>query len=67
MLTVCDIYDALVAPDRPYKTAASTERALELLGDLAARGEIDPLLVDVFIRAKIYRYAATGKNAIRYR
>jgi HD-GYP domain-containing protein (c-di-GMP phosphodiesterase class II) len=56
MMTVCDIYDALTAGDRPYKRAVSHERALAILEDEGRSGAIDPELVQlarvagVFIR-----------------
>ena len=31
ILTICDIYDALTAGDRPYKKAMPPERALDLI------------------------------------
>ncbi len=60
MMTVCDIYDALTASDRPYKTAVPTERALDILLDEAGLGKIDRDLVDVFIAKKIFRVTAGG-------
>jgi HD-GYP domain-containing protein (c-di-GMP phosphodiesterase class II) len=55
MMTIADIYDALVATDRPYKPAASEERALEILSMEAKAGQLDPDLLRVFLEAKIYR------------
>lgn len=57
VMTVCDIYDALTAMDRPYKKAISPERAFDILADEARRGLLDADLVEVFIRAGIYRRA----------
>lgn len=54
MMTISDIYDALVALDRPYKRAVSVERALDILADEARRGRIDSDLLGVFVEAKIY-------------
>jgi HD-GYP domain-containing protein (c-di-GMP phosphodiesterase class II) len=54
MMTISDIYDALVALDRPYKHAVSPERALEILNDEARRGQLDTQLLRVFVEAKIY-------------
>ncbi len=54
MMTICDMYDALTAADRPYKKAVSPERALAILEDDVARGALDADLFRVFLEAKIY-------------
>ena len=53
MMTVCDIYDALTASDRPYKKAMPHERALDILAEEAKRGLIDADLLDIFVDARI--------------
>jgi HD-GYP domain-containing protein (c-di-GMP phosphodiesterase class II) len=55
MLTLCDIFDALAARDRPYKRAVEPGRALEILGSEAARGALDPELLRIFVEAEVYR------------
>ncbi len=54
MMTISDIYDALVAQDRPYKKAVPPERALGYLEDDVNAGLLDGDLLRVFIDAKIY-------------
>jgi len=54
MMTIVDIYDALVAWDRPYKRAVSPERALGILEDDARRGRLDPHLLSVFVEARVW-------------
>jgi HD-GYP domain-containing protein (c-di-GMP phosphodiesterase class II) len=54
MMTVADIFDALVAWDRPYKKAVPVEKALNILRDEAGLGKLDRAILDVFIEAKIY-------------
>jgi HD-GYP domain-containing protein (c-di-GMP phosphodiesterase class II) len=54
MMTISDIFDALVAWDRPYKKSVPVERALAILGDEAGSGKLDRQLLDVFIEAKVY-------------
>jgi HD-GYP domain-containing protein (c-di-GMP phosphodiesterase class II) len=54
MMTIADIYDALVAWDRPYKHSVPPERALEILTEEAQDGKLDADLLGVFIEAKIY-------------
>jgi HD-GYP domain-containing protein (c-di-GMP phosphodiesterase class II) len=55
MMTISDIYDALTAPDRPYKLAVSVERALDILGAEARANKIDANLLKVFIESGAYR------------
>ena len=54
IMTVCDIYDALTAADRPYKRAVPREKALRILEDEGRAGLLDPWLVTVFISEKIW-------------
>ncbi len=54
MMTIADIYDALVAQDRPYKKAVPPERALDILRGDVRNGWLDGELLRVFIEAKIY-------------
>ncbi|MHB8455051.1 MAG: HD domain-containing phosphohydrolase [Acidiferrobacterales bacterium] len=61
MMTISDIYDALTAPDRPYKQAVSVERALDILSGEAQAGKIDGELLQVFINARCY-LPAPGVN-----
>ena len=60
MMTICDIYDALSASDRPYKRAIPTDRALDILKLCVRDEEIDPELFRVFLDAQVYRLA--GKS-----
>jgi HD-GYP domain-containing protein (c-di-GMP phosphodiesterase class II) len=60
MMTICDIYDALVAQDRPYKKAVPTPIALEILHAEAGEGKLDKDLLDVFVGKEIYK--ATAKR-----
>jgi len=54
MMAISDIFDALVAWDRPYKKAVPVERALGILRDEAGTGKLDRQILDIFIEAKIY-------------
>jgi HD-GYP domain-containing protein (c-di-GMP phosphodiesterase class II) len=55
MMTIADIYDALTAADRPYKSAVAPERALDILRREADAGELDRELLGVFIDARVFR------------
>lgn len=55
MMTICDIYDALTASDRPYKRAVPTDRALDILKICVRDEEIDSDLFRLFLDAQVYR------------
>jgi len=55
VMTVVDIFDALTAGDRPYKSSLSAENALDILTSEAKQGKVDSLLVDVFIKSQAYQ------------
>ena len=55
MMTIADIYDALTAEDRPYKAAVPWVRSLDILGQEASDGHVDPELLRVFIEAGVYK------------
>jgi hypothetical protein len=57
MMTISDIYDALVAQDRPYKRAVPPAKALEILTGEAGQGKLDADLLDVFIAKRVYETA----------
>ncbi len=48
MLTIADIFDALTAADRPYRKAATIERAVEILHLEANDNKLDRELVEIF-------------------
>jgi len=54
MMTISDIFDALAAVDRPYKKAVPIERALDILEDAVKDGEIDGVLFDLFVEARVF-------------
>jgi len=54
IMTICDIFDALSAADRPYKKAVPAERALDILEMSVRDKELDPDLYQLFLESKIY-------------
>ncbi|HKO03899.1 MAG TPA: HD domain-containing phosphohydrolase, partial [Candidatus Acidoferrales bacterium] len=54
MMTICDIFDALSASDRPYKKAVPAERAIDILKASSDHHELDTELFNLFVDAKIY-------------
>jgi 3',5'-cyclic-nucleotide phosphodiesterase len=54
ILTICDIYDALTAADRPYKKAVPLEQALDLLDEECRAGRLDSRLFKVFVESRAW-------------
>lgn len=55
IITILDIFDSLVADDRPYKRAIPVERALAILDSMAHReGKLDPELTQLFIESRCW-------------
>ena len=57
IMTICDIFDALSASDRPYKKAVDADRALGILEISVKDNELDPELYRLFLEAKIFHLA----------
>jgi HD-GYP domain-containing protein (c-di-GMP phosphodiesterase class II) len=63
MMSICDIFDALSAADRPYKKAVSIERALDIL-DMSVRDrDLDSDLFQIFLDARIYELTSSESPA----
>lgn len=58
MMTIADIYDALTAPDRPYKKAVPLERALDILGEESRAGKVDADLFRIFVESRAFDIGA---------
>lgn len=54
IMTIADIYDALTAADRPYKSSVTPDIALDMLKQESELGKLDSELVKIFISAKAY-------------
>ncbi|NKB31643.1 MAG: GAF domain-containing protein [Pseudomonadales bacterium] len=59
IMTICDIYDALTASDRPYKPAMNADKAIDILVSEADKGLLDGDLVQVFVDAKVFHVIDT--------
>ena len=55
IMTISDIYDALTANDRPYKSSVNPDIALDMLMQEAKAGKLDSELVNIFIQSKSYQ------------
>ncbi len=54
LMTICDIYDALTASDRPYKRAMPPEKAIHILNLEVKDGNVDPELVRIFTESQVW-------------
>jgi HD-GYP domain-containing protein (c-di-GMP phosphodiesterase class II) len=54
IMTVCDIFDALTASDRPYKKAMPVEKAIQILRWEAEEGGLEPDIVEIFAESRVY-------------
>ena len=58
MIGVADVFEALTAADRPYKSGMKLSQALGIMERMVHNGHIDPDLFEVFVQGKVYqRYA----------
>lgn len=58
IMAIADVYEALTAPDRPYKKPNTVSEALKILYELKKGRQIDPDLFDLFLTSGAYlRYA----------
>jgi response regulator RpfG family c-di-GMP phosphodiesterase len=60
IMTVCDIFDALTASDRPYKKAMPVEKALQILQWEADDGMLDKDIVKLFVESGVYQKVLEG-------
>ncbi|MCG5530199.1 GAF domain-containing protein [Halorhodospira halochloris] len=58
ILAIADVFEALTAPDRPYKETKTLSQALKIMGFMAEEGHFDKNLFQIFIEEKVYlKYA----------
>ncbi len=57
-MVIADIFEALTASDRPYKTAKTLEQSLKIMQDMSDRGHICPDLLGLFVSSGVYRQYA---------
>ncbi len=54
LMAICDVFDALTAGDRPYRSAMSVERGLWILQLEAKAGKLFPAGVQLFIDERVW-------------
>ncbi|MFT3849947.1 MAG: HD domain-containing phosphohydrolase [Propionivibrio sp.] len=55
MMAIADIFEALTAVDRPYKTGKTLSEAIGIMSAMKKEHHIDPDLFELFLRCGIYR------------
>jgi len=60
MMTICDIFDALTATDRPYKLALPVSRTLDIIAANVKAGKLDGAYFDVFVGAQLHELFIPG-------
>ena len=54
VMGIADVFEALTASDRPYKSAKTLSESLQILGRMKVDQHVDPDLFDVFLRERVY-------------
>ncbi len=54
LMAVSDVYDALVAADRPYKAAVTVAKSLQILEDETKAGLLDAEVFRLFLDARVF-------------
>jgi HD-GYP domain-containing protein (c-di-GMP phosphodiesterase class II) len=54
MMTIADIFDALTASDRPYKSAVPLNKALDIIGFEVKAGKCDAELYRIFLASEAW-------------
>jgi len=62
-MAICDVFDALVAADRPYKVAVTVPRSLEILEHEVKAGLLDGTALEIFKEARIHELEANQPKA----
>lgn len=55
IMAIADIFEALTAADRPYKTPKTLNQALGIMSTMRDDGHIDADLFDLFLQSGVYR------------
>ena len=58
MMAIADIFEALTAIDRPYKSGKTLSEALRIMARMSQDQHIDPELFELFLSAGVYQQYA---------
>jgi HD-GYP domain-containing protein (c-di-GMP phosphodiesterase class II) len=54
IMAIADIFEALTARDRPYKSGKKLSECLKIMNAMKKENHIDPDLFDIFVKDKVY-------------
>ena len=54
IMAVADVFEALTAPERSYKSPMPLSKTLQIMGEMVERGHLDPDLFRLFVHEEIY-------------
>lgn len=54
LMALADIFEALSAADRPYKSAKPVSECLKIMSNMAKNNHLDSDLFTIFVRSKVY-------------
>ncbi|MBM4282887.1 MAG: GAF domain-containing protein [Deltaproteobacteria bacterium] len=55
MMAIADVFEALTARDRPYKSAKTLSETMKIMSFMKRDNHLDPQLFDLFVTSGIYR------------
>ena len=55
MMAIADIFEALTAVDRPYKSGKTLSETIKIMSFMKKDSHIDPDLFDLFLESKVFR------------
>jgi hypothetical protein len=54
-MAIADVFEALTAQDRPYKSGTTLSEAMTIMGYMKADNHLDPDVFDLFVTSGVYR------------
>jgi HD-GYP domain-containing protein (c-di-GMP phosphodiesterase class II) len=54
LMAIADIFEALSASDRPYKSAKPVSECLKIMSEMAKNNHLDADLFNIFVNSKVY-------------
>jgi HD-GYP domain-containing protein (c-di-GMP phosphodiesterase class II) len=67
LMAIADVFEALTARDRPYKSGKTVTEALDIMANMVRKGHLDPNLFSLFSTSDVpRRYAKTFLEAWQY-
>ncbi len=58
IMAIADIFEALTARDRPYKTPKKLSECVKILSFMAKDNHVDPELFELFLTSGVYKHYA---------